>query len=131
MAGLEYGKKLLSNDAHIIFYQKRQCTHMYKHIHFLPDMAMSQCVGKYTLPIVWEDGLVLFYQKRQVPSHSHVITCTHVQHLPKMVVVVCGKMDLVVFEKYLGTHLTAVSSIGELELPNSSFKSLESTIGRL
>jgi hypothetical protein len=47
---------------------------------------------------------------------------THMQHLPKMVVVVCGKMDLVVFEKYLGTHLTAVSSIGELEPPNSGFK---------
>jgi hypothetical protein len=56
---------------------------------------------------------------------------THVQHLPKMVVVMCGKMDLVVFEKYLGTHLTAVSSIGELEPPNSGFKSLEATIGRL
>jgi hypothetical protein len=77
MAGLECGKTLLSNDAHITFYQKRQCTHMYKHIHLLPDMAMSLCVGKYTLPIVWEDGLVLFYQKRQVPSHSHVITCTN------------------------------------------------------
>jgi hypothetical protein len=56
---------------------------------------------------------------------------THMQHLPKMVVVVCGKMDLVVFEKYLGTHLLAVSSIGELEPPNSGFKPLESTIGRL
>jgi hypothetical protein len=52
---------------------------------------------------------------------------THVQHLPKMVVVVCGKMDLVVFEKYLGTHLMAVSSIGELEPPNSGFQSLPVT----
>jgi hypothetical protein len=40
-------------------------------------VGMSLCVGKYTLPIVWEDGLVLFYQKRQIPSHSHVITCTN------------------------------------------------------
>ena len=56
-------EKLLSNDAHNIFYQKRQCTHMYKHIPFLPHMAMGLCVGKYTLPIVWEDGLVLFTKK--------------------------------------------------------------------
>ena len=76
MAGFECGKTLLSNDAHIIFYKKRQCMHMYKHIPLLPHMAMGLCVGKYTLPIVWEDGLVLFYQKRQAP-HSPVITCTN------------------------------------------------------
>ena len=56
-------EKLLSNDAHNIFYQKRQCTHMYKHIPFLPHMVMGLCVGKYTLPIVWEDGLCYFTKK--------------------------------------------------------------------
>jgi hypothetical protein len=37
------GGKMLSNDTHIIYYQKRQCTDMYKQL--MAGMGMHQYVG--------------------------------------------------------------------------------------
>jgi hypothetical protein len=108
---------------------------MYTHVQTHPSPArygnesvcgkiyFANSVGRWTCVILPKKASSITF-----PCHNMY---KHLQHLPKMVVVVCGKMDLVVFEKYLGTYLSTVSSIGELEPPNSGFKSLESTIGRL
>jgi hypothetical protein len=45
MAGMGMHQKMLSNDAHIIYYQKRQCTDMYME-QLMAGMGMHQYMGK-------------------------------------------------------------------------------------
>ena len=52
----------------ISYFTKKGNVHTCTHIHLFARYGNGSVCGK--------DGLVLFYQKRQVP-HSHVITCTN------------------------------------------------------
>jgi hypothetical protein len=53
-----YVGKILSNDAHIIYYQKRQCADMYKQL--VTGMNAPVCGEK----MLTNDAHIIYYQKR-------------------------------------------------------------------
>lgn len=74
------GEKKLSDDAHNIYYQKWEWTDMYKHLTFLPKMAMCLHVGKKSF---------LMMPISYITKNGNGHTCTSTL-LPET----CGKTEL-------------------------------------